>query len=206
MSSGTECIRKASAGLVIVVGIVVVTVVFWQQELKYSLPTSLPHNYIEVQAGAQVQLPGSLAKDVSYFFHFYNPDCPCSRFNARHIKTLIGNYRDSIRFVIVVSERESLEEAKNEFGEDLQYLHDEDQLIAKACGVYSTPQAAIITSEQKLFYRGNYNRARYCTIRASNFAELSLIALINHQPAPVFELAATQAYGCELDENEIEFF
>jgi hypothetical protein len=206
MSFTSEFTRKVIATLIIATSIVVIAAVFWKQEIKYSLPTRLPEQYTEVAPGEKIELPSLLQKGTAYFLHFYNPECPCSRFNARHIKSLIGNYHDSIRFAIVVTEASSLSKARSEFGEDLQYLLDGDRLIAKACGVYSTPQAAIVTSNNTLFYRGNYNSARYCTTRASNFAELSLIALINNQSAPPFGLAATQSYGCELDRDNIEFF
>jgi Domain of unknown function (DUF6436) len=148
-----------------------------------------------------------LPKSKSYFLHFYNPDCPCSRFNARHIKSLLRSYNDSTAFIIVVPSSEFIEKVKDEFGDDLIVKADTDGSIAQACGVYSTPQAAIIDSNSKLFYRGNYNQSRYCTTRASNFAELSLIALLNNQPPPSFGLLATQSYGCELSKtSELEFF
>jgi hypothetical protein len=206
MSFTPEFIKKVFAGFIITVSVVVIGVIFWKQEIKYSVPTPVPQQYTEVPPGARVDLPSILQKGTAYFIHFYNPECPCSRFNARHIKSLIDSYQDSIRFVIIVSEASSLNKARNEFGDDLDYLQDDDHSIAKACGVYSTPQAAIVTSDSKLFYRGNYNSARYCTTRASNFAELSLIALINDQAAPAFGLMATQSYGCELEGDNIEFF
>jgi hypothetical protein len=199
-------IRKVVAASIVAASVALIIIIFWKHEMKYALPTPVPDRYTEVSPGENVVLPVSLQKGVSYFLHFYNPECPCSRFNARHIKSLIGNYHDSIRFVIVVTEQSSLKKARGEFGDDLHYLLDEDSSIAKACGVYSTPQAAIISATGKLFYRGNYNSARYCTTRASNFAELSLIALINNQSPPAFGLAATQSYGCELDESTVELF
>lgn len=180
--------------------------VFWKQELKYQLPTPVPADYHTVAVGEKVILPATLSKDKAYFLHFYNPDCPCSRFNTRHLQSLIGTYRDSISIVIVVPSKEDVEKAQSEFGNELKILVDEDQAIAKNCGVYSTPQAAIVDKDQNLFYRGNYNRSRYCTARASNFAELSLIALINRRPPPVFGIAATQSYGCELNTADFEFF
>lgn len=108
--------------------------------------------------------------------------------------------------MIVVPHHASVAEAKSKFGDDMNYISDTEDRIARSCGVYSTPQAAIITASGKLYYRGNYNRSRYCTSRATNFAELSLIALLNKQPSPVFDVVATQSYGCELPANEIEFF
>lgn len=206
MSFISEFPRKLVACAIIVCFIIAVAFIFWQQEMKYALPTPVPENYASILPGANISLPAHLDKKKSYFFHFYNPDCPCSRFNARHIKSLIGNYSDSIKFAIVVAEESSLSKAKSEFGDDIEYIYDKDLSIAKSCGVYSTPQAAIVSGDGKLFYRGNYNASRYCTVRASNFAELSLIALINNKPAPAFGLAATQSYGCELDNPDIEFF
>lgn len=199
-------IKKMLAVLALSSCLAVIVFAFWREEIKYSLPTPVPRHYTSVSPGEIVNLPTALNRDVAYFFHFYNADCPCSRFNAKHIRSLIGNYHDSIRFVVVVQDESSLTRARDEFGNHPEYLIDQHSEVAIACGVYSTPQAAIITSDRRLFYRGNYNRSRYCTTRATNFAELSLIALINQQPSPQLGLEATQAYGCELDQSELEFF
>ena len=50
---------------------------------------------------------------------------------------------------------------QDKFGLDIPVLFDSS--LAKACGVYSTPQAVLIDNNQNLYYRGNYNRSRYCT-------------------------------------------
>ena len=78
---------------------------------------------------------------------------------------------------------------------------DKDDQIAAACGVYATPQAAIITPDGRLFYRGNYNLSRYCTDRSTNFAEQALGALLDGKNPPDFGKNATRAYGCELPEG-----
>lgn len=181
--------------------------IFWKQELQYSLPTPVPKDYKSVAVGETVSLPASLQKQQAYFLHFYNPECPCSRFNAQHIKLLIKNYNSQVKFVIVVPSIKAKEKAVSEFGDDLTIFTDAQETIAQACGVYSTPQAAIIDINGKLFYRGNYNASRYCTTRATNFAELSLVALLSHQPAPALGLLATQSYGCELGkQSDLVFF
>lgn len=174
--------------------------VFWQQELKYHRPTPVPENYQAVPVGAQVELPG-IPKGDAAFLHFYNPDCPCSRFNARHLKSIIRSYADSVSIVVVVPDHEALTKAVREF-EEVKIVIDDQGAWARACGVYSTPQAAIIDGSSKLYYRGNYNASRYCTARATNFAELSLIALLNHQPSPTFGLLATQSYGCSWESKK----
>jgi Domain of unknown function (DUF6436) len=199
--------RFILVGCFLVLAFLAMGAVFWQQELKYQLPTPIPVQYAAVPPGAPVNrtlLPAGSA----YFLHFYNPDCPCSRFNARHIHSLIRQFSDSVSMYIVVSSPDNVSKAQREFGDETIVV-DKDGAIAKACGVYSTPQAAIIDHNGNLYYRGNYNRSRYCTTKASNFAELSLVALLNRQPSPAFGLMATQAYGCEwrdLNKNDIELF
>lgn len=181
--------------------------IFWKQELKYQLPTPVPVDYQPVKIGEKISPLSVLQPGESYFLHFYNPDCPCSRFNARHLKSLVRSYSDSVHIKIILASSKHLEKAKSDLGDELEFIVDSDNSIAKSCGVYATPQAAIIDREGKLYYRGNYNASRYCTARATNFAELSLIALLNDQPSPSFGLFATQSYGCEWDDTDlIQFF
>ncbi len=84
------------------------------------------------------------------------------------------------------------------------YLIDAEGEIAAKCGVYSTPQAVLIDSKSQLYYRGNYNRARYCTDRKSNYAQMVIDSLLAQKTAPDFGLNATQAYGCGLPQNELK--
>ena len=180
--------------------------IFWKQELRYQLPTPVPTNYNSIALGQAIALPDDFKKGTAYFVHFYNPDCPCSRFNSRHVKSLIRAHEDSIQMVIVVPDEQSFSKARNEF-EDIPIVIDYQESIVQATGVYSTPQAVIVDQHHRLYYRGNYNKSRYCTAKATNFAELALVALLNQQPSPQFGLIATQSYGCEWGkESEIELF
>ena len=80
--------RKGLAIVVLCLACMAIAFIFWRQELKYLQPTSVPHNYVAVPIGKDVALPAALAPGTSYFLHFYNPDCPCSRFNAKHIQSM----------------------------------------------------------------------------------------------------------------------
>lgn len=180
-----------------------IAAVFWEQEYKYSLPTPVPANYKTVLVGQPVAVREfSNLPDGPLFLHFYNPDCPCSRFNARHLKSLIRQYGDSVQLFIVVPNLVARRKAVSEFGEKQQYLVDDKLQIANAYGVYATPQAVLVDREGKLFYRGNYNKSRYCTTKASNYAELALVALLNNQKPPVFDFFATEAYGCSFEDED----
>ncbi len=176
----------------------VMAFIFWNEEMKYALPTPVPRDYKSVVVGTTIDRSELDLPNTSLYLHFYNPDCPCSRFNAQHIRQLIRLHGDSVAAYVVVPSPDDIEEAKKEFGEAFAFRVDTDGALARACGVYSTPQAVVIDARGRLFFRGNYNRARYCTASATNYAELALLSLINGANPPVFDLLATQSYGCSL--------
>ncbi len=177
-----------------------VMAIFWYQEVQYSLPTKVPVNYKPVSLQTKVSFQGVL-NAKALFLHFYNPDCPCSRFNANHVQQLIHDHGDSINFFIIVPHTADIKKAKDKFGDHLSYLADDEGKITSACGVYSTSQAVIVGKEGRLFFRGNYNRSRYCTSQASNYAELALLSFINGRQLPLFGALTTTPYGCELPDQ-----
>ena len=73
-----------------------------------------------------------------------------------------------------------------------------DSSLASSCGVYSTPQAVLLDINNTLYYRGNYNKSRYCTDRKSNYAQMAIDSLLAHRGEPVFNQYALKAYGCSL--------
>lgn len=173
---------------------------FWKQELKYALPTPVPASYVPVMIQTQVRLPHSI--DAPVFLHFFNPECPCSRFNRKYFNQLIFQYRSQIDFKIIIPPYASLEDAKSFFDAEVEVIID-TMGWAKACGVYATPQAVILDEKSQLFFRGNYNRTRYCTDPATNYAEQALKAFVNGQPLPrtAMDGWATRAYGCSFTEE-----
>jgi hypothetical protein len=167
--------------------------IFWQQELKYALPTPIPVSYTPVFFEEVIRLPEKQSAPV--FLHFFNPECPCSRFNRKHVNQLIFQFKDKIKFKVVIPSYASVEEARSFFDEDIEIISDTAGW-ALTCGVYSTPQAVIIDKQSKLYFRGNYNRTRYCTDPKTNYAELALQAFINNKPLPMMDELAKRAYGC----------
>ena len=73
-----------------------------------------------------------------------------------------------------------------------------DTSIATLCGVYSTPQAVLINQDKTLYYRGNYNKSRYCTDKKSNYAQMAIDSLLGQKQNPIFNQNALIAYGCTL--------
>jgi hypothetical protein len=174
---------------------------FWYTEWKYSLPTPVPPGYHEVKAGENISLNGSLyaKNDQPLFLHFFNPGCPCSKFNIPYFKSLVKQYNGKVSFAIVVMSNDNTytqESIQRKFGVDVPVYFDKS--IATACGVYSTPQAALITANHTLYYRGNYNKSRYCSDTKSEFAKMAIDSLLNNNVHPMFDPAAVKSYGCSL--------
>ncbi len=192
--------RKGFVFIWLLVLLVAVITFFWYNEWKYSLPTPVPQNYVAVKTGTEILLPKAVQTngDKPVFLHFFNPDCPCSRFNIEHVRSLIKQYGDRASFAVILmtGKNYSEKEIQKRFGIDVPVLRDSS--IALLCGVYSTPQAVIIDEQHKLFYRGNYNQSRYCTNKNTNYAQIALEALLHKNYRIEFNPLAVRAYGCRL--------
>jgi len=192
--------RKKAIFLWLILLFAGIAVLFWGNEWKYSLPTPVPATYKVVSPGAKVNLASWWAPGGSkpIFLHFFNPHCPCSRFNIPHVKSLVKQYGQEINFAIVVmtDKNYTVKEIQDKFGLDVPVFFDSS--MAAACGVYSTPQAVIIDTSGKLYYRGNYNRSRYCSDKKTEYARIALEDFLDNKPFSVSDQAALQAYGCQL--------
>ena len=193
---------RAAISIVLLGGVLgLIGCIFWKQQAVYLLPTPKPHDYQEIALGTKPALVwdhttiGNSKRPT--FLHFYNPDCPCSRFNLTQFKDMVRSYQDSVDFYVILqpSDRRN-EEVRHRF--EVPVIRDEDGKIADAYGVYATPQALILDQDGKIYYRGNYNKARYCTSRDTRFAELALQAIVNDQILPPMVKAASISYGCAL--------
>lgn len=173
----------------------------WYNEWKYTLPTPVPQNYAVVKTGTAIDLSDCVKYENNkpVFIHFFNPDCACSRFNIPHFNSLVKKYGEQITFsVVVINQKKEFtaEEIQQRF--DLEVPVVFDTAMAALCGVYSTPQAVILDRAHMLYYRGNYNKTRYCTEKSSMYAQMAIDSLLNNNQNPVFSALALQAYGCSL--------
>jgi hypothetical protein len=182
-----------------------IVALFWLQDLQFSRPTPVPAGWVDVATGTPVLLPARIdalrraSGDRPLLLHFFNPTCPCSRFNLEHVQRLLQAYGDRVTFVAVLAQDApaTLVAAYERLGLAMPY-HVDDGRLAAAVGAYSTPQAAILDAQARLVYRGNYNVTRYCRDRHTEFARLALDHLLTGQPRRPFPAAATTAYGCPL--------
>ena len=128
---------------------------------------------------------------ISTFEMFRSLQCP-------NFKSLVRKYGDKISFGIVVlnNKNYTAKEIQNKF--DVAVPVSFDSTIAAACGVYSTPQAVLLDATRHLYYRGTYNKSRYCTDTRSNYAQMAIDSLFGNINRPVFAGYALKAYGCQL--------
>lgn len=173
---------------------------FWYNQLVYSLPTPIPAAYKVVNKGRSIHLNRNLDfnNKKPVFLHFFNPDCPCSKFNIDHFKTLVKAYHSQVNFAVVMMTDKAYtpEEIKKRFG--LTVMVVADSTIAATCGVYSTPQAVILNPGRQLYYRGNYNKNRYCTDAKTSYAKIALEGILHHKDDFQPDQFALKAYGCTL--------
>ena len=175
--------------------------IFWFQEMQYLMPTPIPADYKVVRPDELIRYDSTLLPQRHIkpkLLHFFSPDCPCSRFNLKHFKALNKEYSNKVDFYVVVDSEETAERAKDLIDSEVTIVVDLDKGLANACGVYSTPQAAIIQTSNELYFRGNYNKSRYCTNKDSNFVQMALDSMVAKKEPPIFNELATNSYGCSL--------
>jgi hypothetical protein len=199
-------LRQALAGLCIVACLTAVAVCFWHQDWRYARIQASPPGWTGPDAGERVGLAPGLAPVAAgllggrpLLLHFYNPACPCSRFNLPKLRELVRRHGQHFDLVLLVESAEDrpLRRAPTGFPAEPTTLVDPQGRIAAHYGVHTTPQAVLLDGEGRLVYRGNYASGRACVDPSREYVRLALEALVADTPrAPV--PAAPPAYGCPL--------
>jgi len=193
--------KQLLAFLALLTGFGTVVALFWWQELQYLKPTPMPQHLQNYQA---------VNPDVSFIdnldslptcIYFFNPNCPCSRFNQQNFRKLYRSYQDKVRFyAIIENEFEGIDKYFDK--QNIKIVLDTSKKVANELGVYATPQLVILDKKQKIYYKGNFNKSRYCTDPKTDFARLALETLLQEKPLPNFGWLASRAYGCSVFEEE----
>lgn len=175
---------------------------FWHQDWQYSVPAVRPVGLQQPAVGDRILL--SLAglnfdKSRPLFLHFFNLNCPCSRFNLDHVRQLIRRHGGEVRFIAVLQGEGGRARLQSEFEKlklGVESVVDETGAWAEATGVYATPQAVLIDRHERLYFRGNYNLSRYCVGRETEYARIELESILAGRPARGEDAASATAYGC----------
>lgn len=197
--------------MVFLLGFGGICAIFWWEEMRFLLPTPKPKNFLDKKLGAKVNFKALFTPKYhtnthkkATLLHFFSAKCPCSRFNATHIKELLEKFDKNIHFVAIIEAQHEKEaqQALNHCGLDMDFVVDTLGKIADSCGVYSTPQAVILDKNNQLYFKGNYNISRYCADESTQFVRLALQTLLQQKTIPSFPINAFQAYGCELESDK----
>ncbi len=193
-------LRKVFASTFLLLVSASIGMLFWHMELIYTQPTPVPEGYKEVFVNDFVYLDDTLKPELSkpVFYHFFTTTCPCSRFNLTHFNELKKQYSTLVDFYVVIPAEDDISDARRYFEGETQIIRDTNKQFAIRTGVYATPQAVLINTDHRLYFRGNYNKSRYCTDPFSNFAQMALDSIRLSAPAPDFGILAQVAYGCGL--------
>ena len=183
--------------------------IFWKQELKYSMPTPKPASFKEIDLGTTIglDLPGATSNEKVTVLHFFNPDCPCSRFDMANFESMSRKYASQVNFIVVLQsdEEDAVEDFKDKYDLHLPVVLDQEGKISDQCGIYSTPQAVILDRNSTMYFKGNYNKSRFCTRQETSYAEIALDSLLAGRALPHFvQNELTVPYGCSLPSDETE--
>lgn len=165
------------------------TVLFEAQQVATALSALLA----DTPAGA-----GAGRQNVATVIHFWDPDCPCSRFNEHHVREIVSGYRDrGIRFLVIARAGHGLTHtalaarARAAFGDTVQLMDAPSGSLADLTP--SSPATAILDAEGELAYFGPYSTGALCTSGNGVFAERVLDQLLlGHNP----QQWNTWASGC----------
>ena len=169
---------------------------FYTQDLRYSLPTPKPKHYAPPKPLIQVRLPRPDGRPV--LLCFASADCGCTRFNQDHLWALAHQFGKTVRFIEVIeSDRADGLDSPGEV------LLDPRGTWARACGVYSTPQAVVLDRSDRLVFRGNFNSSRFCAEPSTQYARIVLESVVADRSVPSLPANATIAYGCAIPAAEV---
>ena len=88
--------------------------------------------------------------------------------------------------------------ARSELGDGIEIVVDGDGELGRQTGVYATPQAVLVDSAGRLYFRGNYNLSRFCNVRETEYARIALEAMLAGKRPVAVPPEADKAIGCPL--------
>jgi AhpC/TSA family len=180
--------------------------IFWEQEAKYFLPTPIPGNFKDVEMGQYVALEKfGIPAGKFTMLHFYNPDCPCSRFNMMEFERISKKYKEQTDVYVIIqsTDERAAKRFSNKYDLDLPIILDKNGSISDLCGIYSTPQSVLLDKGSNIYFKGNYNVARYCSRKETSFADLAMGHLLKGEELPLWILTElTLPYGCSLPSDD----
>lgn len=199
---GGSRVQEALAAAWLLGAVAIAATILWLQDGRYGLPTPRPDGLPEVPAGASLPWPADVADlmqpERPTLLHFFNPDCPCSRFNLDHVRSLWSRHGHAVDFILVLECDEPPEADFDIDGLPVPILHDTSGELADLAGVYSTPVAVILDQDHAVSYVGNYTTTRFCVDPAGQTVRRVIEQLLGEAPLDGGPIASREPFGCQL--------
>ena len=133
--------------------------------------------------------------------HFWNPDCPCNRFNEVHVKKIISAYADkNVKFTVVVSGSNKEERHQRQVLAKQVFSHSAVKEIRSDWpmnqGPPSSPAVGVVNSDGELIYFGPYSLGARCAPDKGKFVENVLDGLYARKKSADKKQLNTLAVGC----------
>lgn len=117
--------------------------------------------------------------------HFYDANCPCTRFNTPHVQELITRYQgEGLRFRVLVPESAQLSGARQKFpGIPVSVATQDNQPVA-------SPAALVRTQQLGAQYLGPWSPGAVCSTRSGDYVAQVLDQLLGgEQRNQTFQIA-----------------
>lgn len=192
--------RATILTIILVTGFTAVIGIIWDQEFKNYLVSG---DYSELAFNSKLELE-FLPEEKPSYLHFFSEDCRNARININHIHRIIAKYENEVDFFIVnVSDLEASElRDKYEIPTEVKIIQDQEGLVTNTLNVKSLPYALISTSDQRLFFGGNYNgKNGLCGSNEIIWSSpaVALKFLVKHQQPPLFPSHQLSFLGCGVE-------
>ena len=133
--------------------------------------------------------------------HFWNPDCPCNRFNEVHVKKIISDYADkNVKFTVVVGGSSKEERHQRQVLAKQVFNHIAVKEIRSDWPMHkgppSSPAVGVINGQGELVYFGPYSLGARCAPDKGQFVESVLDGLHARKKSSDKKQLNTLAVGC----------
>lgn len=140
-------------------------------------------------------------KEAISVIHFWNPDCPCNRFNEVHVKKIITDYAEkNVNFTIVVSGSSEKERNQRQALAEKIFNHSAVKEIRSDWPMHkgppSSPAVAVLNRRGELVYFGPYSLGARCAPDKGKFVESVLDGLYASKKSADKKQLNTLAVGC----------
>jgi hypothetical protein len=131
-----------------------------------------------------------VTKPKATVLHYYNPDCPCTRYNTWHVKDLIKEFtKQGVRFEIRVPHESQVKDAELMFNRPAKVAEKGSVPIA-------SPSALVLDAKMNPQYIGPYSPAATCNLSKDDFVGNVLNDLLAGE---VYPRTRNLALGCICD-------